>query len=84
MSKAEESKLGRLLVETVILLSMHNQADTAKILRESAQAYKVDIEAISAQVKEEFAAKEKSQTAKRSTPKPPIKPQIKAPKKTAA
>ncbi len=30
LPKAEESKLGRILVETVILLSMHNQTDAAK------------------------------------------------------
>lgn len=28
----EESKLGRILVETVILLSMHDPADAAKML----------------------------------------------------
>ena len=48
LPKAEESKLGRILVETAILLSMHNQTDAAKILRDAAQAYKVDIDAISA------------------------------------
>ena len=35
LPKAEESKLGRILIETTILLSMHNQADTAKILRDA-------------------------------------------------
>ena len=37
LPKAEENRLGRILVETVILLSMHNPADTAKILRYAAQ-----------------------------------------------
>jgi hypothetical protein len=44
LPKAEESKLGRILVETAILLSMHNQADTAKILRDAAHVYKVDVD----------------------------------------
>jgi ParB family chromosome partitioning protein len=69
LPKAEESKLGRILVETVILLSMHNQADTGKVLRDAAQTYKVDIDAISATVKQEFAAKDKGKCANRSVPK---------------
>lgn len=42
-------------VETVILLSMHNQNEAAKILRDAAQAYKVDVDAIAAKIKQEFA-----------------------------
>jgi ParB family chromosome partitioning protein len=56
LPKAEESKLGRILVETVILLSTQNQADAAKILRDAAQVYKVDVDAISATVKRESPA----------------------------
>ncbi|MHB1958866.1 MAG: ParB/RepB/Spo0J family partition protein [Acidobacteriaceae bacterium] len=78
--KAEESTLGRLLVEMAILQSMHTQADTVNVLRDAAQQYKVDIEAISAKVKQEFAAKEKARGAKKATPKPPTK----GAKKTAA
>jgi ParB family chromosome partitioning protein len=74
LPKAEESKLGRILVETVILLSMHNQADTAKTLRDAAQTYKVDVDAISAQVRQEFAAKEKAQAANKTTGKNQPKP----------
>jgi ParB family chromosome partitioning protein len=84
LPKAEESKLGRILVETVILLSMHNQSDTAKILRDAAQTYKVDVEAISAQVKQEFAAKQKATATKKAAPKPPVKSQPKTAKKSAA
>ncbi len=84
LPKAEESKLGRILVETVILLSMHNQTDTAKVLRDAAQAYKVDIDAMSATIKQEFAAKEKAKTVKKTAPKPPAKAQPKAVKKPAA
>jgi ParB family chromosome partitioning protein len=80
LPKAEESKLGRILVETVILLSTHNQTDTPKILRDAAHAYKVDVDAISAGVKQEFAAKEKAKSAKKPAPKP----QTKAAKKAAA
>ncbi len=78
LPKAEESKLGRILVETVILLSMHNQTDAAKILRDAAQVYKVDVDAVSAQVRQEFVAKEKSKSIKKSAPKPQPKPGRKA------
>jgi ParB family chromosome partitioning protein len=78
--KADESTLGRILVKTVILQSMHTQADAVKALRDAAQQYKVDIKAISAKVKQEFAAKEKAKTAKKAAPRPPTK----GAKKTAA
>ncbi len=84
LSKAEESKLGRILVEAVILLSMHNQTDAAKVLRDAAQAYKVDVDVISATVKQEFAAKEKDNAAKKATPKAAAKQQPKAAKKSVA
>ena len=74
LPKAEESKLGCILVETVILLSMHNQADAAKILRDAAQVYKVDVDAISATVKQEFAAKDKGKASKKATAKSASKP----------
>jgi ParB family transcriptional regulator, chromosome partitioning protein len=78
LPKAEESKLGRVLIETTILLSLHNQADAAKILRDAAQVYKVDVEAISATVKQEFAAKVKGKASKKATPKSAPKPAKKA------
>jgi len=84
LPKTEESKLGRILMEIVILLSMRTEADTARVLRDAAQAYKVDIEAISGQVRQEFAAKEKAKIAKKATPKPVAKAQPKAAKKSAA
>ena len=61
LSKAEESKLGRIVVKSVILLSMHNQTDAARMLRDTAQFYKVDVDSISATVKQEFAAKDKGE-----------------------
>ena len=78
LAKTEESKLGRILVETVILLLMHNQADSAKILRDAAQVYKVDVDAISATVKREFAAKDEGKASKKAPPKSAPKPAKKA------
>jgi ParB family chromosome partitioning protein len=80
LPKPEESKLGRILIETAILLSMHNQTDTARVLRDAAQAYKVDVDAISAQVTREFAAKARSKATQKDAPKP----RTKAKKKVAA
>lgn len=84
LSKAEESTFGRILVETAILLSMHNQTDAAKILRDAAQVYKVDVDAISATVKQEFVAKEKSKSATKGTQKTPSKQQAKSASRRAA
>jgi len=78
LPKAEESKLGRISVETVILLSIHNQTDAAKNLRDVAHTYKVDVDAISAIVKQEFAGKEKVKTNRKAAPKPASKPAKKA------
>ena len=70
LSKSEESKLGRILIETVILLSMHNQTDAARILRDAAQAYNVDIQTLSARVRQEITAKEKVMVTVKGRPKP--------------
>ncbi len=78
--KADESTLGRLLVEMVILQSSRSETNAATVLKEAAQHYKVDIEAITAKVKQEFAAKEKA----KATKKVEAKPQTKAIKKTTA
>jgi ParB family chromosome partitioning protein len=79
LRKADESVLGRLIVETVILLSARTQSDGGKVLRAAAQAYKVDTDAIALKVKQEFAAKEKARSVKKVEPKPAAK----ALKKTA-
>jgi hypothetical protein len=42
LPKKEESKLGRILIEMVILCSMDKQSDAGRILRDAAQVYKVD------------------------------------------
>ena len=68
--KADESVLGKLIVETVILLSARTQSDGGKVLRAAAQVYKVDTDAIALKVKHEFAAKEKAREQKKVEPKP--------------
>jgi ParB family chromosome partitioning protein len=69
LPKAEESRLGRILVETAILLSMRNDTDSARVLREGAQVYKVDVDAVAAKVKQEFAAKETVQRTRKVSAK---------------
>jgi ParB family chromosome partitioning protein len=76
--KADESALGRLIVETVILLSARTQSDGGKVLRAAAQVYKVDTDAIALKVKHEFAAKEKAGSEKKVEPKPAAKSPRKA------
>ena len=65
---AEESALGGLLVEITILHAATKQ-NAAQVLRDATTAYKVDVDAISLKVKQEFAAKEKAKLA----PKPAAK-----------
>jgi ParB family chromosome partitioning protein len=72
--KADESALGRLIIEVIILLSSRNQPDAGKVLRNAALAYKVDTDAIAIKVKQEFAAKDKAKKAvKPSAAKPQAK-----------
>lgn len=72
--KADESTLGRLLVELVILKSARTQADARTVLKEAAEHYRVDTEAIALKVKQEFAAKEKARSTKDATSKQRAKP----------
>jgi len=69
LPKAEEGVIGKLIVESVILLSASKQSDGGKILRAAAQAYKVDTDAIALKVKHEFAAKQKARSAAKIEPK---------------
>ena len=71
--KSEESILGHLLVELVILQSAQSATDTGRMLKEAAEFYKVDVDAITAKVKQEFAAKDKAKTTKQAIPRPPAK-----------
>jgi len=79
--KADEGELGRLLMEMVILHSARTQPNGGKVLKEAAEHYKVDPDAIALKVKHEFTAKEKMKTAKKAEFKPPTKA---AKKSTAA
>ena len=71
--KAEESALGRLLVKMIILHSTHSACDSGRVLKYIADFYKVDVDAIIAKVKQEFATKERANSAKRVAPKPSAK-----------
>jgi ParB family chromosome partitioning protein len=79
LRRAEENVLGRVLVELTILHAASRQ-NAAQVLRDAAAVYKVDTDAITIKVKQEFAAKEKTQAAKKSVVKAPPK----AMKKTKA
>jgi ParB family chromosome partitioning protein len=68
--KAEEGELGRLLMEIVILHAALTQQNGGKVLKEAAEHYKVDTDAIALKVKQEFAAKQKANAANKSNPKP--------------
>ena len=79
LRRSDESVLGKLMVEVVILLSARAQTDGGKVLHAAAQAYKVDTDTIVQKVKQEFAAKEKAKL----TEKPPTKTVAKAQPKPA-
>jgi ParB family chromosome partitioning protein len=81
LRRADESTLGRAVVEAVILLTA-SRGNASQALRDAATAYKVDTEAIAAKVKQEFAEKEKAKakTAKNAA----SKAQPKTAKKAAA
>jgi len=71
--KADESTIGKLIVEAVILLSARSQSDGGKVLHAAAQSYGVDTDAVALKVKQEFAAKEKARKATKPEPKPAAK-----------
>lgn len=71
--KADESAIGKLVIEAAILISARTQADGGKTLRAGAQAYGVDTDAVALKVKQEFAAKEKARKATKPEPKPAAK-----------
>ena len=68
LRRAEESILGSVLVETTILY-MSTRPNPAQVLSEAAALYKVDTDAIALKVKQEFAAKEKAQSTKKTVTK---------------
>jgi len=69
LRKADESTLGRVLVAIAVLQSAHSPTESAKALRDAAEFYKVDVAAITAKVKQDFAAKEKTQAERKATAK---------------
>jgi ParB family chromosome partitioning protein len=71
--KADESTLGRLLVELAVLQAAASPNESSKALREATEFYKVDVGTITTKVKQEFAAKDKAKAAKTATPKPAAK-----------
>lgn len=83
LRRAEESQLGSALVELIILLTTARQ-QTTEVLKDAAAFYKVDTDAISARVKQEFAAKEKAKAANKVEPRAQVKAQAKGAKKPAA
>jgi ParB family chromosome partitioning protein len=74
LRRADEGTLSRALVESGILLAA-SRGNPSAILRDAATAYKVDTEAITAKVRQEFAAKDKARKA--------TQPATKAAKKAA-
>jgi len=83
LRRADESTLGRAVVEAVVLLTT-SRGNASHVLRDAAEFYKVDVAAITTQVKLEFAAKEKAKAAKTITPKQPAKAPSKTAKRVAA
>jgi ParB family chromosome partitioning protein len=80
---ADETTLERAVVEAAVLLTA-SRVNASHALRDAAEFYKVDVATITAQVKQEFAAKEKAKTTKKTAPKPLVKAQPKTAKKLAA
>jgi ParB family chromosome partitioning protein len=68
VGRADEGALSRLLVESSILLAASHGNPTVA-LKEAASAYKVDTDAITIKVRQEFAAKEKAKKSVRPTAK---------------
>jgi ParB family chromosome partitioning protein len=83
LRRADESTLGRAVVEAVVLLTT-SRGNASHVLRDAAEFYKVDVAAITTKVKLEFAAKEKAKAAKTVTPKQPAKAPSKTAKRVAA
>ena len=85
LRKADESTIGRVLVAITVLQATHSPNESAKALREAAEFYKVDVAAVTAKVKQEFAAKEKARATRKATDKAkPSQPRTVAPKKAKA
>jgi len=71
-------------LKPAIVLLTASRSNASHVLREAAEFYNVDAAAITTTVTQEFASKEKAKTAKKATPKPPVKAQPKIARKSAA
>ena len=69
LRRSDEGALSRLLVETAILLAA-SRTNTATVLQDAANVYKVDTDAITLKVKQEFGAKEKGRKTTQRATKP--------------
>jgi ParB family transcriptional regulator, chromosome partitioning protein len=83
LRRADESTLGRAVVEAVVLLTA-SRGNASHVLRDAAEFYKVDVAAISAQIKQEFATKEKAKATKKAAPKSPARTSTKTARRVAA
>jgi ParB family chromosome partitioning protein len=81
--RADEGALGRTLVESAVLLAA-SRGNASHVLREAAMIYKVNTDAIAAEVKQEFAAKDKAKATEPSSSMQSLKAQTKSGKKAAA
>jgi ParB family chromosome partitioning protein len=68
LRQVEESKLGSVVIELTILLAAA-RGNSVTVLRDAAAVYKVNTDAIALKVKQEFAAKEKTQVGKKGAVK---------------
>lgn len=66
--RADEGTLSRLVVEASILLAA-SRGNATVVLKEAAASHKLDIDAITTKVRQEFAAKEKAKKATQPTVK---------------
>jgi ParB family chromosome partitioning protein len=66
LRRADEGTLSRLLVESSILLAA-TRGNPSAVLKDAAAAYKVDTNAIAAEVRQEFAAKAKAKKTTKTT-----------------
>ena len=68
LRRAEESVLGRVIVELTIVLSA-SRSNTSQVLSDGAAVYKVDTDAIALEVKRGFVARQKANAEKNTTAK---------------
>ena len=77
LRRSDEGELGGLLVQITIVILASRQ-NGAQVLRDAATLYKVDVDAIGLKVRQEFAAKQRAQIAKKGVAKVQPKPAKKA------